>query len=275
MAAIRHYPFAVRLIGFAPDRAAMIEQHFARGQGRGYGYFSLHEDSLQDPDLFLANANDGKTLVALSYLGSSEVRPVLLIGSPEVELPYPCLPHPTDCSNLLDALDKLIEKRADALSRLEASDLVTVPERRRKDRLDLDLTDPSDYWRMRRPPVTGGVLVIDKNAVLADYIAELLIRRKVPVWWTSDEASAIGMCKKQKMSIILTNTSTPTVDPYRLCETVKAEIAERVAVIFLVGKAFTYDQEQARRVGCEGFLTKPLTSSHLISTLKKFLPQMA
>jgi CheY-like chemotaxis protein len=275
MATTRHYPFAVRLIGFAPDQAAMIEQDFAREQDRDYGYFRLHEDSLQDPDLFLANANDGKTLVALSYLGPSEVRPVLLVGSPEVELPYPCLPRPIDWSDLFDALDKLVEKRADALSRLEASDLVTVPERRRKDRLDLDLTDPSEYGRMRRPPVVGGVLVIDKNAVLADYVAELLIRRKIPVWWTSDEASAIGMCKQQKMSIVITNTSTPGVDPYRLCETVKAEIADRVAVIFLVGKTFTYDTEQARRVGCEGFLSKPLTSSHLVSALKKFLPQMA
>jgi CheY-like chemotaxis protein len=273
MASVKNFPFAVRLIGFAPDEAALIAENFAQEQSRPYAYFRLAEDSLQDPDLYLANANEWKALVALSYLGPSDVRPVLMIGSPDVELSYPRIARPVHWPALFEALDKLIEIRADALSRLEASDVVTVPERRRRDRLDLDLTDPVEYRNMRRPPPQGGVLVIDKNPTLADFVAELLARRNVPVNWTDDEQSAITSCKEQKISMVIANTSTPGVDPYRLCETIKTEVAERVTVIFLVGKSFAYDSEQARRVGCEGFLNKPLTGSHLVSALKKFLPQ--
>jgi CheY-like chemotaxis protein len=267
------YPFAVRLIGFAPEEAAVIDAYFAQKREQGYGYFRLPEDNLQDPDLFLANADDWKALVALSYLGPSDVRPVLLVGSPDVELPHARVPRPIRWRDFLTALDKLIEKRADALSGLAASDVVTVPERRRRDRLDLDLTDPSDYMRMRRSPVRGGVLIIDKNAVFSEYVAELLARRNVPVDWASNEPSAIDLCKRQKISVVMINTSTPEVDAYRLCKAIKTDAAESATVIFLIDKTFIYDQGEARRVGCDGFLNKPLNNHHLISALKKFLPQ--
>ena len=268
------YPFAVRLIGFSSNDVGVIEAIFLKERESGYGYFCLPEDNLQDPDLYLANASEWKALVALSYLSPSEVRPVLLIGSSDVELPYARVARPIQSDSLLQALDALIERRADALSRLEASDIITVPERRRKNRLDLDLTDPDDYLRMRRTVLHGGVLVIDKNPSFSKYVGDLLARRKVPVKWADSEELAIALCNQQKIAIVMINTSTPGVDPYRLCEAIKTGIAERTAIILLVGKNFSYDQVQARRVDCDGFLYKPLTNNHLISVLKKFLPQV-
>ncbi len=267
------YPFAVRLIGFSFDEASIIEAIFLQERNAGYAYFYLPEDNLQDPDMYLANASEWKALVALSYLGPSDVRPVLLIGSPEVELPYSRVPRPVQPDILLEALDKLIECRADTLSRLEASDVVTVPERRRKDRLDLDLTDPEEYLSMRRTAIHGGVLIVDKNPLFSEHVGELLARRKVSAKWTDNEQSATDLCIRQRMAMVMINTSTPGVDPYRLCEAMKTSVVERMAVILLIGKGFAYDQVQARRVDCDGFLYKPLTNSHLISVLKKFLPQ--
>jgi CheY-like chemotaxis protein len=267
------FPFAIRLIGFAPEEAAVIDKEFAEKRSKGYSYFCLPEDNLQDPDLFLANANEWKALIALSFLGPSTMRPVLLVGTPEIEMPHARVPSPIKWPQLLMALDELVEKRADTLSKLEASDLVTVPERRRKDRLDVDLTDPGEYVRMRRPPLIGGVLIIDKNASFSDYVTSLLARRKVPVSWVDDETAALDFCRKSKISLVMVNTSTPKVDPYRLCEAIKTNIAERATVIFFVGKSFTYDQALARQVGCDGFLNKPVNSNCLVSVFKKFLPQ--
>lgn len=267
------FPFAVRLIGFSTEDTALIDARFIERRDEGYSYFCLPEDNLQDPDLFLANATEWKALVALSYLGPSAVRPVLLVGTPEIELPHARVSSPINWPQLMSALDELIEKRADTLARLEASDVVTVPERRRRERLDVDLTDPGEYLRMRRPPVVGGVMIIDKNSALSDYVAGLLARRKVPVNWADDENAALEFCGKSKISLVMINTSTPMVDPYRLCEGIKARIAERATVIFLVGKSFSYNQARARQAGCDGFLNKPVTGNCLISILKKFLPQ--
>jgi CheY-like chemotaxis protein len=270
------FPFAVRLIGFSDEELQACDAAFAREREKGYGYFRLAEGNLQDPDMYVANAVDLKALAVLADLRPSDVRPALLVGTPIVGLPYPRIARPLDWQQLLAALDGLVEKRADALSRLEASDVVVVPERRRRDRLDLDLTDPAEYEKMRTTiREDGAIVVVDKAPVLRDYLGDLLARHKLPVEWVVDEVRAVEICKQKPVSVVMINTSTPGVDPYRLCWAVKEKNSRvKVVVIFLIGKSAEYDLEQANYVGADGFLTKPLASQHLVSALKKFLPRI-
>src|ERR1700749_3498188 len=88
------FPFAVRMIGFREEEAAAIAISFSNEQGKGYGYFRLMDDNLQDPDLYLVNADELKALVTLSDLTPSDARPALLVGVPTVSLPYPHLARP-------------------------------------------------------------------------------------------------------------------------------------------------------------------------------------
>lgn len=252
----------------------MISTAFEVEQSKRYGYFCLEEDNLQDPDLYIVNADDLKALAILADLRPSAVRPALLIGKPQADLPYPSIDRPINWTKFFEALDDLVEQRADVLSKLEASDIVTVPERRRSNRLDPNLADPSEYERMRaKLPTNGIVLVIDKDPALRDYLAELTVRNNLPIAWAADEQSAIELCRRQFVSIVMVNTSTPSVDPYRLCRTIKGkDVPIKIRVIFLIGQSFVYDQQQARQAGVDGFLNKPVTGRHLISVLKKFLP---
>ncbi|KIF83367.1 response regulator [Noviherbaspirillum autotrophicum] len=271
---IHNFPFAVRVIGFSPEEEDRFDAAFSAREGKGCGYFRLAQDNLQDPDMYVANASQLRALVTLIDLRPSDVRPALLVGSPEVDLPYPRMERPIDWQRLVVALDELVERRADALSRLEASDIVSVPERRRRDRLDLDLTDPAEYEKMRaKVPDNGLVLVIDKNSALRDYLSDLLARQNVKVAWADDEMKAVDISKQHPVAVVMINTSTPGVDPYRLCWAIKEKDSPvRIAVVFLVSKPFVYDLEQARYVGADGFLNKPLASQHLVSVLKKFMP---
>jgi CheY-like chemotaxis protein len=267
-------PFAVRLIGFSTREADMFGAAFVIAEGAGYGYYLLEQENLQDPDLYIVNARQSTALVTLAGLRPSNVRPALLIGKPNIELPYPCVERPIDRASLIEALNDLVEKRADALARLEASDIVPVPERRSSNRVDKHLTNPAQRESLRaRLPANGTVLVVDKNPVFRDYLSKLLLRQNVPALWTSDEMQALELCKQQPVALAMINTSTPIVDPYRLCWAIKEkETPEKTKVIFLIGKSFVYDMEQARRVGVDGFLYKPLARRQLISALKKMMP---
>jgi CheY-like chemotaxis protein len=271
---IQPFPFAVRLIGFSPEEETLFESGFAAGQGKGYRYFRLDPDNLQDPDIYVANAENLAALVTLADVQPSAVRPALLVGVPVVDLPYPRVARPLNRHLLFDAIDDLVERRTEALARLEASDIVAVPERRRRPRLDVDLTDPAEYERMRaKVPENGVVLVVDRAPALSDYLSDLLARQNVPVLWRSDEEGAADACKAREVAVVLINTSTPGVDPYRLCRAIKGKDAPvKTAVILLVSQPFVYDAEQGRLAGADGFLSKPLASHHLISVLKKFLP---
>jgi CheY-like chemotaxis protein len=251
----------------------LFDATFALGQGKGSGYFRLAEDNLQDPDLYIANGEDLKALVTLHDLRPSDVRPVLLVGTPIVELPYTAVERPIRWQKLFEALDGLIEKRADTLARLEASDIVSVPERRRRSRVDIDLTDPSEYQSRRvELPQGGAVLVIDKTPAFRDHVAEMLQRHQVEVLWASGEVEAEGACVRQRVSVVLINTSMSDLDPYRLAATVKtARPQDRTAVILLVSKSNEYDADKARKSGVNGFLTKPIANHNLIAALKRFM----
>lgn len=267
------FPFAARLIGFNQQETEIFDATFALDQGKGYGYFRLAEDHLQDPDLYIANAEELNALVALSDLRPSDVRPVLLVGTPTIPLPYTCVERPIRWQRLFEALDQLIEKRADTLARLEASDVVMVPERRRRNRVDIDLTDPADYENMRTAlPRGGAVLIVDKSPAFRDFVAEFLARHQIEVLWAKGEEEAEGACARQRVSVLLINTSVADVDPYRLCQTVKtARPKDKTSVIFLVSKSSDYALDDARKADVDGFLTKPVATQHVVSALKKFM----
>ncbi|HEY8023151.1 MAG TPA: response regulator [Burkholderiaceae bacterium] len=265
------------MIGFVEEEAEAIANSFASEHGKGYGYFRLLDDNLQDPDLYLVNADELKALVTLSDLTPSAVRPALLVGVPQVSLPYPHVPRPLYKRGLLEALDSLVEKRADTLSRLEAASIVAVPERRRADRVHIDLTDPSEYERMRtRGKSEGGILIIDKNPAFREYVSDLLLRYSLPIAWASTQNKASDQCEANEYSVVLVNTSTPGIDPYDLCEEIKLVSAVRnPAVIFLVSKPFVYDVERARDAKVDGYMNKPIASHHLMAVLKKFMPALS
>ncbi|HEX7645847.1 MAG TPA: response regulator [Noviherbaspirillum sp.] len=270
------FPFAVRLLGFSSQEEREIDGAFEAGYGKGYGYIRLTEGNLQDPDLYVADAANIAALAALSHLHPSTVRPASLVGQAIADLPFARIDRPLDMRRLVVALDELVEKRADVLSQLEASDIVPVPERRRSQRLDLDLTDPAEYEKMRtKAPENGAVLVVDRSPALRDYLSDLLARQNVPVVWTDGEAEAVEICKRQPVAVVMINTSTPGIDPYRLSWAIKEKNSPvRIAVVFLTSKPFVYDLQQAGFVGADGFLNKPLASHHIIAVLKKFMPSV-
>lgn len=266
------YPFAVRLLGFEPAEHAQIAAMLDLAPAHGPGYVPLHEDSLQEPDLFVANGSRIEALAALAACNPDPMRPALAIGAALPELCAACVERPLDMRVLLAELARLVDLRAEAIARRSARGLPTVPERRRRQRPDLDLSDPSRYLAQRKEPPDGAVLIVDKGASLRDHVSRLLGGRKRAVEWTDCAAAALRLCDETPVAVVLVNTATPNIDPYGLCASIKAlPNAQRTAVVFLVGGTFGYDTVRARSVGVRGLLDKPVADRHLAGALKKLL----
>ena len=279
------FPFAVRLIGFpgAQAEALAAALRSAPESGPGPTYFCLSGDSLQEPDLIIANGTELKALAALAALSPGDVLPALLIGAPGMELPYPNLSVPYDVDSLHAELAQLVERRADALARLAGAGLPPLPERRGAERLDFDLTDPARYAAMRSPGKDrrGAVLVVDRNARFSQHVAKLLKPYNIPPLWASDEASALAACADAPqmlapVSVVLMNTSLPDIDPYTLCAALRAQGAAMGAdgapeVVFMVSRGFAYDSARAKAAGAAGLLDKPVSDATLRAVLKKLM----
>lgn len=266
------YPFAVRLAGFDPDERPRLANALAKAPGDGPGYFCLLDDSLQDPDLVIANGDDLKSLARLLAAPPTALQPALVIGDAVLEFPYPRLSRPVDLGQLYALLDELLHRRIEAQVQLTSRGLPLLTERRRKPRLDLDITDPKVYEKRRRPPPAGAVLIVDKSSVLRDHIEQLMGPGRMTIEWTDTAAAAIRLCEETAVSLVLVNTSTPVIDPYGLTAAIKAQRGgERVAVVLLCGPGFHYHSARARAAGVRGMLDKPVADQHLVNTLKKLL----
>ena len=269
---------AVRCSGFSTREINILDATFAVEQSRDHHYFRLSEDSLQEWDICLVNSDDLKALASLAKMVPSEFHPVLLVGMPQVELPYLAVQRPIRWLKLFDALDALIGKRDLLLAQRNPSHLalgVSPRERRRRERLDLDLTDPSEYERMRaKAPQIDRILVVDQYSTFRDDLALTMAAYVVPVEWAGDAASAAEVYVQQPISVVLINPRLPDLDPYFFCMQIKHRHqgqGHRISVIFLIEEGFSYDHELARQAGCDGFLMRELGQPQIFMALSKFL----
>ena len=267
------YPFAVRLIGFPADEAALIGGALVHAPAGGPVYSCLCDDSLQDPDLLIANADDALALARLMGERPGPARPALVVGAHCGALPFPRLARPLDLRQLFSELAVLLAVRGEAEAvGATGNGAHGVIERRRHPRPDFDLGDPADYCARRRPPPDGAVLVVDMGGAFRDHLARLVGARKLAIAWTDCERAAVRLCEETPVSLVLVNTSAPGLDPYALCAQIKSlDAAARIAVVLLVGPNFRYDAARARAAGVRGLLDKPVADRHLVATLHRLL----
>lgn len=264
-------PFAVRLIGFAPAESAQIVAALAQAPSPGPAYFCLLDDSLQEPDMYLANGDDHQALLRLESARPGPLQPALVICDDPGQLQWPCIGRPLDCARLLALMAQAVGRREQALGLMAAPGKPVSLDRRRHPRIEPD--DTLDAWHGRRqPPPSGAVLIIDKGGAFRDHVAEVLGARKRPIEWTDSAPTAVRLCDETPVSLVMINTATPGIDPYSLCGQIKAQGgAARTAVVFLVSRSFHYDSARARDVGVRGLLDKPVADRHLVAALHKLL----
>ncbi len=266
------YPFAVRLSGFDPDERPRLGNALAKAPGDGPGYVCLLDDSLQDPDLVIVNGDDLHCMVRAMAAPPTALDPVIVVGDAVLATPYPRLGRPLDLAQLYAMLAELMARRAEAQVQLTSRGLPLLTERRRTPRLDLDITDPKEYLKRRKPAPTGAVLIIDKSEALRDHLDQLMGPGRMVIEWTDSASAALRLCEETAVSLVLINTSTPVIDPYGLTAAIKAQRGgKRIAVVLLISPNFPYNSARAKTVGVRGLLDKPVADRHLVATLKRLL----
>lgn len=263
--------FAVRLIGFDRREGTQLAAALAGSPAAGPAYFCLLDESLQEPDVFLANGDDGAALAQLESARPCPVQPALVIGGGAGDCGWPILDKPADGARLHLMLTQLMTRREQALGQLAEPGKPVAIDRRRHPRLGDD-ADAASFDSRRQPPPSGAVLIIDKGGSFRDHVAEVLPSRRAPVEWTDSAPAAVRLCDETPVSLVMINTSTPGIDPYALCGAIKKQAAAvRTAVVFLVSRNFVYDSVRARDVGVRGLLDKPVADRHLVAALHKLL----
>jgi len=265
------YPITVRLIGFASSEAAQLEALLAQAPGLGPSYSCLHDDSLQEPDLYIANSDSPTALTRLGCLPPGSLQPALVIGAIEGS-PWPTLARPIEPLKLYGALAHLLDTRVHALVQQSIRPRRVLAERRRRPRLAPDCETAAFYTRQRRGPVDGAVLIVDQECKLRNQVAHVLGPRRVAVEWTDSLCAAVRLCDETPVSLVLINTAATGIEPYEVCSSIKSQDgAQRTPVVFLVEQSFHYDSVRARQAGARGLLTTPVAGRHWMLTFQKLM----
>ena len=265
----RNAPYAVRLLGFAPDDRNHLDALLTQCPEGGPTYTCLDDDSLHEPDFYIADGDGTAGLAALTRANPGPVQPAMVVARTPAPLPFPRLARPFHRAQLHEVLAEMVCRRAQALALLGSGE--ALPERRRHPRIDAPRNDAA--WQHRRQSApSGAILILDSRGAFRDHVAKLVGGRRMAIEWTDSASVALRLCDETPVSLVMINTGLVGIDPYAVCAGIKAQDGcLRTAVVLLCGPAFRFDSARGRDCGLRGVLDKPVGDRDLVAVLNRLL----
>ena len=105
------------------------------------------------------------------------------------------------------------------------------------------------------------LLLADDSVTIQKVVNLTFADEGIEVTAVGDGDAAMQKFVEAVPDLVMVDVNMPGVDGYRICEMIKQDDeTKHIPVILLVGSFEPFDEEEARRVGADDFLTKPFQS---------------
>ena len=119
---------------------------------------------------------------------------------------------------------------------------------------------------------TTKILLVEDNEMNRDMLSRRLERRGYQVMMAVDGQQAVDMALADPPALILMDMSLPVLDGWEATRRIKGdERTKATPIIALTAHAMSGDEEKARAVGCDDYLSKPIDEDLLFAKLRTFL----
>lgn len=116
------------------------------------------------------------------------------------------------------------------------------------------------------------LLVVEDDPTIMDLIAILLERAGYGVIRAASAEEGIALAAEQAPALILMDVALPGMDGLEATRVLKSrEATAKIPVIALTAQAMKQDAERAARAGCDGFIVKPISTSHFLGEIARVL----
>ena len=117
------------------------------------------------------------------------------------------------------------------------------------------------------------LLLADDSITIQKVVNLTFADEDVEVVSVSDGNSALDKLREDAPDIVLADVNMPGLTGYEICAQIKArDFDDQIPVVLLVGSFEPFDEEEAERVGADGYLTKPFQSiSQLVNKVSELL----
>ena len=116
------------------------------------------------------------------------------------------------------------------------------------------------------------VLIVEDNELNMKLFHDLLEAHGYNIIGTRDGMDALKIAREQRPDLILMDIQLPEVSGLEVTKLIKEDDRLRsIPVIAVTAFAMKGDEEKIREGGCEAYIAKPISVSHFLDTVKKFL----
>ena len=93
---------------------------------------------------------------------------------------------------------------------------------------------------------------------------------------TADGMEALSLARAHRPDLILMDIQLPEVSGLEVTKWIKDDDElKKIPVIAVTAFAMKGDEEKIREGGCEAYISKPISVTHFLETVKRFLEQAA
>ena len=118
----------------------------------------------------------------------------------------------------------------------------------------------------------GKILVIEDNELNMKLVRDLLTLGKYHVLEAGDAEIGIKLAQEQTPDLILMDIQLPGMNGLDATKILKQDhILNHIPIVALTGCAMRGDKEMALKVGCAGYITKPIDTREFLNKISQFL----
>lgn len=119
---------------------------------------------------------------------------------------------------------------------------------------------------------TKTVLIVEDNELNMKLFHDLLDANGYHTLQTKDGMEALDIAREHKPDLILMDIQLPEVSGLEVTKWLKEDDnLRRIPVVAVTAFAMKGDEEIIREGGCEAYISKPISVSNFLETVKKFL----
>jgi len=116
------------------------------------------------------------------------------------------------------------------------------------------------------------VLVVEDNELNMKLFHDLLEAHGYNILQTKDGVEALNLARSHHPDLILMDIQLPEVSGLEVTRWIKDDEALRgIPVIAVTAFAMKGDEEKIRDGGCEAYISKPISVTHFLETVQRFL----
>jgi two-component system cell cycle response regulator DivK len=138
---------------------------------------------------------------------------------------------------------------------------------------DDDVNHGRFRWAVGERNMTKCILVVEDQDDNKKIMRDLLGTADYEMMEAENGEQAVAMVAQRRPDLILMDIQLPILDGYEATRRIKADPALRsIPIIAVSSYALSGDDQKARVVGCNDFVSKPFSPRQLLAKVRQYLP---